>query len=144
MAYNIDLLSIRSPWRLSIDFLKSGHHNVFEVRAPVDFIYVWPILKWVPQTSLHGKVLGEYHKISNIRGTKFESLMFLVSSCMCLCPIHWSQLLSREWRCSWSSADRRCFNYIWVINDFIAYYCSTYIRGLTVHHWPPVNLTQHL
>ena len=31
--------------------------------------------------------------------------MFLVSSCSCLCPIQWSQVLSREWRCSWSSAD---------------------------------------
>ena len=27
----------------------------------------------------------------------------------------------REWRCSWSSADRRCSNYIWVIKNFIAY-----------------------
>ena len=26
-----------------------------------------------------------------------------------------------EWRCNWSSADRRCSNYIWVINKFIAY-----------------------
>ena len=25
------------------------------------------------------------------------------------------------WRCSWSSTDRRCSNYIWVINSFIAY-----------------------
>ena len=33
--------------------------------------------------------------------------MFLVSSCSCLCPIHWSQVFNREWRCSWSSADRR-------------------------------------
>ena len=24
------------------------------------------------------------------------------------------------WRCSWNSADRRCSNYIWVINNFIA------------------------
>ena len=40
--------------------------------------------------------------------------MFLILSCSCLCPIHWSQLLSWEWRCSWSSADRRCSNYIWV------------------------------
>ena len=32
--------------------------------------------------------------------------MLLVSSCICLCPIYWSQVLSREWRCSWSSADR--------------------------------------
>ena len=25
--------------------------------------------------------------------------MFLVSSCSCLCPIHWNHVLSREWRC---------------------------------------------
>ena len=55
--------------------------------------------------------------------------MFLVSSCSCLYPIHWSQVLSREWRCSWSSADRRCSNYIWVMNNLIA----SYIRDLTVH-----------
>ena len=47
--------------------------------------------------------------------------MFLVSSCSCLCAIYRSQMLSREWRCSWNSADRRCSNYIWVINNFIAY-----------------------
>ena len=28
-------------------------------------------------------------------------------SCGCLCRVPWSQILSREWRCSWSSADRR-------------------------------------
>ena len=32
--------------------------------------------------------------------------MLLVSSCSCLYPIRWSQVLSWEWRCSWSSADR--------------------------------------
>ena len=53
-------------------------------------------------------------------------------SCSCLCPIHWSQVWSREWRCGWSSADRRCSNYIWVINNFIVYWDVTYIRGLTV------------
>ena len=42
-------------------------------------------------------------------------------ACSCLCPIHWSQMLSWEWRCSWSSADKRCSNYIWMINNFIAY-----------------------
>ena len=55
--------------------------------------------------------------------------MFLVSFCSGLCTIHWSQVLSREWRCSWSSADRRCSNYIWVINNFIAYWGAIYIRG---------------
>ena len=33
--------------------------------------------------------------------------MFLISSCNYPCRIHWSQVLSWEWRCSWSSADRR-------------------------------------
>ena len=50
----------------------------------------------------------------------------------CLCPIHWSQVLSQEWRCSWSSTDRQCSKYIWVINNFIAYWGVTYIGGLRV------------
>ena len=58
--------------------------------------------------------------------------MILVSSCSCLCPIHWSQVLSREWRRSQSSADRRGSNYNWVINSFIVFSCAFYIRGLTV------------
>ena len=59
--------------------------------------------------------------------------MFLVSCCSCLCSFHWSQVLSWECRCSWSSTDRWwCSNYIWVINNFIAYEGATYIRGLTV------------
>ena len=32
--------------------------------------------------------------------------MFFASSCSCLWPIQSSQVLSREWRCCWSSADR--------------------------------------
>ena len=59
--------------------------------------------------------------------------MFLVSSCSCLCPIHWSQVLSWEWRCSWSSADRRCSNYIWVIDNFNAYRGTAYISDFTVY-----------
>ena len=47
--------------------------------------------------------------------------MILALSCSCLSPIHWSQVLSREWRCSWSCADRRCSNFIWVINKVIVY-----------------------
>ena len=59
--------------------------------------------------------------------------MIVVSPCSCLWPIHWSHVLSWEWRCSWSSADRRCSNYIWMINNFIAKLGVSYIRGLTVH-----------
>ena len=57
--------------------------------------------------------------------------MILVSSCSCLRPNHWSQVLSREWRCSRSSADRRCSDYIWLTNKF-AYLGTSYIRGFMV------------
>ena len=69
--------------------------------------------------------------------------MFLVWSCCCLCPIHWSQVLSWEWRCSWSSAARRCSNYIRVINNFIAYSGAPCIRGLTVGHSDIGFITVH-
>ena len=49
-------------------------------------------------------------------------------------------MLSREWRCSWSSADRRCSNYIWVIANFIAYWGASYIRDFTVHHVLPASI----
>ena len=71
-----------------------------------------------------------YRKISSIKAPNRKFLiseapnpktwMFLASSCICLWPIYWIRMLSREWRCSWSSADRRCSNYIWVINNLIA------------------------
>ena len=56
-----------------------------------------------------------YRKVSNLRCTGYQTEMFLVSYCSCLYPARWSQVLSREWRCCYSSADRRCSNYIWVI-----------------------------
>ena len=58
--------------------------------------------------------------------------MFIVSPCSWLCPIHWSQVLSRKRRCGWSSADRWCSNYIWVINNLIAFKGQSCISGLTV------------
>ena len=72
--------------------------------------------------------------LSNSYSNLFTSLVSsqACTSCSCLCPIHWSQVLSWEWRCSWSSADRRCSNYIWVTNNLIAYKGATYIRGLMV------------
>ena len=70
-----------------------------------------------------------YRQFSIIRCTQSQNN---VSSCSCLCPIHWSQVLSWEWRCSWSSADRRCSNYIWMVNNFIAYWGAPYIRDFTV------------
>ena len=53
--------------------------------------------------------------------TKSQNKMFLVSSCSCLkvCTIHISQVSSREWRYSWSSADRRCSSYICMMNNLL-------------------------
>ena len=73
----------------------------------------------------------DYCQICNISHTKSE--MFVVSSWSCLCPIHWSHVISWEWRCSWSSAGRRCSNYIWVINNFIAYWSAPYIRDSMIY-----------
>ena len=77
--------------------------------------HIWYI-QYMSPTSL----IVLFCKISNTSHTKSQNLMFLISFCSCLCTIHWSQVLSRKWRCSWSSANRRCSNYIWVINNF---YC---------------------
>ena len=66
--------------------------------------------------------------------------MFLVLSCSCLCTIHWSHVLSREWRCSWSSADRQCSIYIWVINNNIAYKGASYIRDFMVFAFAIVEM----
>ena len=43
-------------------------------------------------------------------------------------------MLSRKWRCSWSSGDRWCPNYTWVIINFIANQGACYIRDFTVSH----------
>ena len=65
------------------------------------------------------QIVEIYCQTSYISAPNPKTQMFLVSSCSCLCQIHWSQVLSREWRCSWSSTDRGCANYIWGINNFI-------------------------
>ena len=63
----------------------------------------------------------KYCKISNIRHTKSPNLIVsrLVVQLSLSNPMK-PGVTSREWRCSWSSADRRCSNYIWVIDNFIA------------------------
>ena len=83
--------------------------------------------RWPP----HARAI--YRQMSNIRAPNLKTWMFLVSSSSCLCPVYWCHLSSWEWRCSWSSADRRCSNYIWVINNLIAHQCAPYIRELTVY-----------
>ena len=52
---------------------------------------------------------------------QISKLKSFIPSYICLCPIHWSQVLRRECRCSWTSADSQYSNCIWVISNFMAY-----------------------
>ena len=113
----------------NIDVFAVSHHELV-VEETVEF----PLLPWCPCGDILMVWMDPiyYCKISNIRHTNPITEMIVVSSCSCPWPIHWSQVLSWEWRCSWSSADRRYSNYIWVIDNFIANLGATYIRGLPV------------
>ena len=64
----------------------------------------------------------KYRQTSNISRTKSQNVNVprLVLQSSFKCPIHWCQVLSREWR------------WVGVINNFFAYQGATYIRGLTV------------
>ena len=74
-------------------------------------------------TQLSGTPVISEHTVKSLiwDAPNLKNWMLLVSSCSCFYPIRWTHVLSWEWRCSWSSADRRCSNYIWVINKLIAY-----------------------
>ena len=91
--------------------------------------------RWLTLTHTHIYIYIYIYTVNSlISGAPHpKTEMFLVSPCSCLCPIHWSQVLSREWRCTWSSAGRRCSNYIRVINKFIARSGASYIEDLTVY-----------
>ena len=80
----------------------------------------WDGIINLPHTQHHHHA-SIYRQFSNISRTQSQNIMFLVLPCCWLCPIHWSHVLSWEWRCSWSSTDRRCSYYVWVINNFIDY-----------------------
>ena len=119
------------------------------------YLQIWyPIFKWVAVTWQERVVtrtivpgmatkkpellkciaimLLDYSQISNISCTKSQNLnVSCLTLQMSLCNLL-KQVLSREWKCSWSSVDRRCSNFIWVISKFIAYYAASYIRGLMV------------
>ena len=73
---------------------------------------------------IYMKDLWEFHQLFQ----SFDNTKFPTSHC----PFHWSDALSREWRCSWSSADRRSSNCIWMMNKFMAYWGVAHIRGFVV------------
>ena len=84
-----------------------------------------------------------YCQVSNIRRTKSQHLRFSYCLAAVFAESLESQMLSREWRCSWSSTDRRCSNYIWVIDNFIAHKGVTYIRGFMVVYCQIITVVLH-
>ena len=65
--------------------------------------------------SLADATPSSYRQTSNIRCIKSQNVNVSHLVCSCFWSVHWSQVSSGGWRCSWSSADRRCSNYIWLI-----------------------------
>ena len=98
--------------------------RTFDAIVPYGVKYV---LQRNPLQGLH--MSNEYRYTCNI---DVPTQNLNVSFCSCLCPIHWSQVLSQDWRCNWSSADRRCSSYVWMMNNVIAYQVAFCIRGLTI------------
>ena len=114
---NIFFKKFRKPSCLQTDGRTDRHRGESSI-PPFHLRWIGGIitLKWaqrpVPITlyALLSNLLYQTYHIQNLNVSR-----------SCLCPIHWSQVLSREWLCSWISADRRCSNSVWVINNFIAY-----------------------
>ena len=63
---------------------------------------------------------GNYHKISIIRRTKSQNVIFPSVVMQFISAIYCSQVSSREWRCGWSIACPTTSEWS-VINNFIAY-----------------------
>ena len=93
---------------------------------------VWPLREylgariqsiWWPECRVCREIeelINSYHKTSSISSTKSQSLNV---SCIFLQLSSLNPLepgVKLRMKCSWSSADRRCSNYIWLINNFIA------------------------
>ena len=79
---------------------------------------------WHTRAFIHFGDRQPSHRWFNVKpliwgGPNPKTDMFLVSSCSCPCPIYWGQVLSQEWGCNRSSANRRSPNFIWVINNLL-------------------------
>ena len=77
----------------------------------------WDTNRWVAHIV---PIFSKNRQTSKVKDFKSQNWNISRLVFSCLCPISWSPMLSRNWRCSWSRSDRRYSNYIWVINNFIA------------------------
>ena len=85
ISFNCDVisLSVTGPWRTCHQITSENAAHEWRIRLILN--------------STHGKT----YNISRTKSPNLNVLLF--SPCSCLGPIHWSQVLSRELRCSWSS-----------------------------------------
>ena len=128
-AYMAAILSgqnVISTWHCPCEIgwsLPLSLHGTFQCEVTIydANIYIYIII-----TSVAAKLVipaGKYSTYipSNLKYKSHRFPYLNVSSSSCFRPIHWRHVFSREWRCSWSSADMWCSNYIWVINNVIVY-----------------------
>ena len=131
--FNIEMLSHQhriSCWKDNTILQSPCPHNRISSTHEMPFQWnrhwLWFSINIIHQINPSHKIvcrmiLFMYHQTSSTSCMKSPNWNISRLFCICLCPISWSQMLSQEWRCSWSSADRQCSNYVWVINNFIAY-----------------------
>ena len=129
------LLDLRYRWATNPGHFGSRTGRISSCQWAFSRSFCWPLQInviqdiWKTKTNKSIRMLGSGDwtrwlntiESLNIRDTRSQNWMFIVSSCSCPCPTHWSQMLSWEWRCSWRIACQCCSDYIWVINKFIAH-----------------------
>ena len=121
-----------APWTLLSGFMYTIYINTFyliiyvilslsstELSTIIDPVNSL-VLQLNHMGALYSAVLS--NQTSRIRRTIYKNWSVSRIVLQLSCAIFWSQVLSRDWRCSRTSADRRWSNYIWVINNCIAYY----------------------
>ena len=96
-------------------------------RCPLTLLFWWAIWFAIPivyqwESCVASFMSQNYCKVSNIRRNQIPQLKCFSSRFVVVfAQSIEARFLRRKWRCSWSSADRRCSNYIWVIDRFIAH-----------------------
>ena len=122
-------------YRQVSDIRRNYSQNLI-VSRPVLQMSLCNILK--PEPWFNIKMLSYQYRKSHCRDKTILRPSYLhngISYTGKTASLYWigAQVLSREWGCKWSSAGRRCSNYIWVINNFNDYLGAPYIRNLTVY-----------
>ena len=110
----------------------SAQHNIKLDKAILKDIISCESFTYTIMVIFTGSELHKYRKISNINRTKSQHLDVSLLVLQLYLPNPLKPGVKSRMKMQWSSADRRCSDYIWVINKFTAYWGATYIKGLTV------------